>query len=263
MICAVLFWSCFYLTVAEQASYHLDVLTYNIADAGCDNCKIFAKVFSQQNKLGKIYSTDLGQLNKPQHNEFRRDEWDYFHVRAEDVGIIKCIELTSKSSNAIHINQVVISSTSHPQPTYMYNTAGKWLSTKSHHPSTLKLCTQGIEVYFITTKVSSTKKDSGSDSIHLRAIIEGEEASTRTGYFENAQLDDFEKGVQDTFVFRDLQSVHGVKCVTLIAAGSDKLTLEWIKVESSTQPTVTLYNKSLRSLSADKGEGSSSLKLCQ
>ena len=265
MFSVVLFLACFYLNGAEQVSYHLDILTYNIGDAGCDNCKIYAKVFSQKNKLGKVYSADLRQLDKPQHNEFRRDEWDFFHVRAEDVGIIECIELTSKSSNGIHINKVVISSTSHSLPTHMYNTAKKWLSTssKSNHVSKLRLCAQGVEVYYITTKVTTAKKDSGSDSIHLTAMIEGGEASTKTGYFEHARLDDFRKGALDTFVFRNLRGLHGVKCITLKAGGSDKLVLEWVKVESSTQPTVTFHNKALTALSSNKKEGTDSLKLCK
>jgi hypothetical protein len=265
MFITVIFLAFVSLNGAEQASYYLDFLTHNIRDAGCDDCKIYAKVYSRQNKLGKIHSADLGRLYKPQHNEFRTDEWDYFRIRAEDVGFIECIELTSKSSNAIHVSEVVISSTSHPQPTHMYNSAGKWLSTssKSNHVSKLKLCAHGVEVYFITTKVTTAKKDSGSDSIHLTAVIEGAEETTQTGYFEHARLDDFRKGAEDTFVFRDLQSVHGVKCITLRAQGSDKLTLEWIKVESSTQSTVTFYNKHLTSLSKDKGEGTSPLKFCK
>jgi hypothetical protein len=159
----------------------------------------------------------------------------------------------------------VISSTSHPQQTHIYNTDGKWLTTKSkpNHVSRLKLCAQGVEVYFITTKVTTRKKDSGTNSIHLTAVIEGEEASTYTGYFDHTGLDDFREGAEDTFVFRNLKSVHGVKCITLKVRGSDALTLEWVRVESSTQQTVTFYNRDLTSLSADRGEGTSSLRLCE
>ena len=262
MFQTVAFWICLYLASAERTSYNLDVLIYNQDDAGCNHCKIHAKVISQRNKLGRTYTASLGLLDKPQHNEFRRDEWDYFYVRAEDVGIVECVELTSKSSDAIRIQEVVITSISHPQPIHLYNTAGEWLSTKPNLASTIRLCSQGVEVYFITTRVTTRRDDAATDSIHLMAIIEGEESSTKTGFFGRARSDDFKKGAEDTFIFRDLQSVHGVKCITLNAGGKDKLILDWIKVESSTQPTVVFHNTNLKALSADKNEGTNSLRLC-
>ena len=264
MLRSILFLSCLYLSGAELATYYLEVLLHKIDDASCDNCKISAKVYSQEDKLGNVYSADLGQLDKPQQNDFRADEWDYFSTRAEDVGIIECIEFYAKSSDGILVSQVRIFSTSHSQPIHVYNTVGKWLSNKSikDHVPKLKLCSQGIETYFITTKVS-TKADAESSNIHLMAVIEGAEASTKTGYFKHARQNDFRRGTHDTFVFQNLKEVHGVKCITLKAGGGDCLILEWIKVESSTQPTVTFKNDKLTGLSIDRGEGTSSLKLCK
>ena len=262
MFVAALFWACLCMTTATHTSYHVDVLLFNSDNAGCDNCAIYAKVFSQRNKLGRTYSTSLGRLDKPQHNEFRKNEWDYFHVSANDIGIIQCVELTSNSRDGILVQEVVITTLSHPQPVHMYNTAGKWLSSQVNNGIPLRLCAQGIEVYFITTKVAR-KNDAASDRIHLRATLEGEESSTDTGYFNNAGSYDFKsQGALDTFTFRDLQSVHGVKCITLKAGASDKLILEWIKVESSTQPTVLFHNTEFTALSSDKRKGTDSLKLC-
>ena len=258
----VVLWSCIYLGATVRTTYNVEVLIYNQDNAGCDHCKIYGKVISQRNKLGDTQTASLGLLDKPQHNEFRRDHWDYFSVRAEDVGIIKCVELTSESKDGIRVQEVVISSTSHPQPTHLYNTAGKWMSTKSQDVRTIKLCSQGVEVYHISTKVSTKKSDSGTDRIHMTATIEGAESSTKTGFFNRPKIDDFRRGAVDTFVFRNLQSVHGVKCITLKAGGNDKLILDWIKVESSTQPTVVFHNTKLIALSTERKEGPSSLRLC-
>ncbi|KAL5265585.1 hypothetical protein ACHWQZ_G006341 [Mnemiopsis leidyi] len=262
MLFVVLLWARLCMTWATHTSYHVDVLLYNKDHAGCDNCVIYANVLSQRDKLGRTYSASLGRLDKPQHNEFRKNEWDYFHVKGNDIGIIQCIELISKSKDAILVQEVVVTSVSHPQPIHLYNTAGHWLSSQENNGLPLKLCAQGVEVYFISTKVAR-KNDAASDRIHLRAKIEGEETSTETGYFNNPRSYDFRsQNAEDTFVFRDLQSVHGVKCITLKAGGSDKLILEWIKVEPSTQPTVLFRNAGYTALSSDRNKGTNSLKLC-
>ncbi|KAL5256236.1 hypothetical protein ACHWQZ_G011455 [Mnemiopsis leidyi] len=262
MLRFVVLWTCLNVGAAVRTTYSLEVLVYNQDNAGCDHCKIYGKVISQRNKLGQTQTASLGLLDKPQHNEFRRDGLDYFSIRADDVGIIECLELTSHSKDGIRIQEVVISSTSHPQPTHLYNTAGKWISTKSQDVRTIRLCSQGVEVYHITTKVTTRKSDSGTDSIHMTATIEGEESSTKTGLFNRSKLDDFRKGAEDTFIFRNLQGVHGVKCINLKVGGKDKLILDWIKVESSTQRTVVFHNTKLTALSADGKEGVSSLRLC-
>lgn len=61
-------------------------------------------------------------------------------------------------------------------------------------------------------------------------------------------------------MFRDLKDVGGVKCITLTVAGDDMLLMDWVKVESTSQQTVTFYNKV--KLSSDRSEGSSKLRLC-
>ena len=58
------FFSYFYMATAViETSHNVDVLIYYQDYAGSDNCKMYANVIFQRNKLGNTYSATLGLLD--------------------------------------------------------------------------------------------------------------------------------------------------------------------------------------------------------
>lgn len=149
------------LTASSLVTYHLEAFTTNRENADAD-ASIYAKVFSVRNKLGNIRSHNLGKLDNTHLDDFTKNHMDVFTKYGEDVGDIECVELRTSSDDAWHISYLTVHSDTRPMPVTMYNTASTWLSTDgSEGRSTLKLCSQGIETYYVTTK-TSTKEHAGN-----------------------------------------------------------------------------------------------------
>lgn len=223
-------------------------------------------------KAGKK-SVNLGDLPNAGSN-FNQGKLATFTISSDvDVGTVKkvCATLTARNSNAWKVNTVIVSS-SNMGEWHLYNVDDIWLSTDtSEGVAKLKLCSQGIATYRVTTK-TATAKHSGSDNIHAKITLfnKKESKNSTSGFLDNPDLDDFESGAVDTFTVPNLRLYPAVRCLVMTADADDAWLIEWIKVkktfplppDGSDPPEFTFTNTAGDWLSSDTTEGKDKYKLC-
>ena len=245
---------------ALSAHYSLDVATGYKKDDGTDGN--FVAVL--QGGKGEV---DFGVLDNPHRDDFKRGAVDHFEGPAEsdDIGQIKCVEFTAKSSDMWNVDYVIVSGGPKGRKVYLYNSEGTILSTDSSEGvDQLTLCRQGWMEYTVEV---TTAKDAwaDTDSIHARVSFAsaGNKGNVSSAILDNKGVDDFKKGATDTFTIHDLKWIGNIGCMVLTAEEDDAWLFDTLKVSYADERfSKTFTNKDKVWLSSDKSEGVNRLELC-
>ena len=213
---------------------------------------------------GRNGHVDFHLIDNANIDDFKLGAVDHFDLPDDsmDVGVIECVEFTTRSDDLWMVDYVVV--TGGPRPTYLYNTEGTILSTDpTEGVPQLELCRQGFMTY--TVEVTTAKeKWADTDSIHARLTMNsaGNKGNISSAILDNKGHDDFKLGATDTFTLHDLKWIGDLGCIVLTAEGDDKWLFETITVTYGRNRSKTFTNTDKVWLSTDKSEGVNKLELC-
>jgi len=246
------------LVLASHAElYTLEVYTANRDWADTDSTIFVSIVGSKGESSGH-------KLDKAWHNDFQKGKVDTYSIHVEDnIGNLKCIRFTTADFDAWLVEKVIVTPEG-DRDYYFYNVDGTLLSSDpaDNAESSLKLCSQGTETYYITTK-TSTENNAWTDNIWAKMTITGAKGTTQTGYLDNRGSNDFMKGEDDTFTFPGMKFVGKIKCIELEVEGNDMWKFDYIEIHCDRyrSPFYFQNDKNIW-LSSNIQEGENSIKIC-
>ena len=218
-----------------------------------------------------VYMTVIGTqgnlaVGKIHKSAFKRGRTGRFSVyQAKNIGEIKCVRLSTPARDSLLLDYITVTPEYGTQ-NYFYNTQGAVLNgdpRKHGGVSSLQMCKQGVETYYITTR-TSTESRSQTNKLHLRMKLIGMTGNTTTtGILDNEGRNDFKRGNDDTFVVPGMKMVGMIRCIELYAEGSDKWKFDYIEVHCDNyRSAYTFHNNRNIWISNDSREGEDVFKLC-
>ena len=214
--------------------------------------------------IGKKRSSSAFLLDKSWHNDFQKGAVDTYSINVEEtLGTVQCIRLTTPDHDAWMVDKVVVTPEGGDKA-YFYNVDATQLSADPNDKgeSSLELCEQGTETYYITIR-TSTEAHAGTDQIWPRITLTGVKGTTQTGFLDNRDHDDFRKGGEDTFTVPGMKFVGKVRCVEVEVGGEDAWKFDYLEVHCDRYRSPWYFqNEDGVWMSTDEQEGEEYLKLC-
>jgi len=247
------------LSETAAVTYTVQTRTSYIKWSGTDN------IDATLSLTGTDGSVELGILDNVDINDLEEAATDTFTFESDvDIGDFRCAQFDVGDDDAWLMDWISVSVGS-AEARYIYNENTTWLSSDpTEGVDELNLCVAGSETYYIVIETANHTW-AGSDKIHLKVAIEGSKGTSRTGFLDNPDKDDFIIGENDVFIVPDLALAGKVQCLTLTALGDDLLIFDWIVVfslKSHKLPPRVFWNEDETRLSSDLTEGVSEMRVC-
>ena len=239
------------------ARYELDVVTGSKANDGTDGS-------FEGTLIGSKGRVNFGVLDNAGVNDFQLGAVDNFKApdSSSNVGKIECVEIAALSDDAWMVDYIIVHDKASNSKTYVYNTEGEYLSSDTGEgKDKMQFCKQGDATYKLEITTADVK-NAGTNTIHARVTMssKGKKGSTTTGFLDNKEINDFERGAVDTFVLHNLKNVGWVGCISITVEGDDAWLFETITVKRE-KMSRTFENKDRVWLSSDLKEASKTDKL--
>ena len=210
------------------ARYELDVLTGSRDNDDTDGS-------FEATLIGNKGRINFGVLDNAGVNDFQLGAMDNFKAPDDsiNVGKIECVEIAALSDDAWMVDYIIVHDKASNSKTYLYNAEGEYLSSDTEEgKDNMQFCKQGDATYKLEITTADVK-NAGTNNIHARVTVssKGNKGSTTTGFLDNKEINDFERGAVDTFVLRNLKNVGSVGCVSIKVEGDDAWIFETITVK--------------------------------
>jgi len=248
---------------AAATDYTVVVRTASVQWAGTDDIEI---TLTLEGKGGNTVTH--GYLDNVGVDDFQSGATDTFTFSDDiNIGTLKFVNITVGSDDGWKLDWLSVE-TDKKEARYVYNTESLWMSSDSDDGdgaavAEMDLQVAGSETYYLVIETAN-KTDAGSDSIHVKAIIHGT-ADAKTGYLDNADVDDFVAGENDVFIVPGMVPAGKLQCLTLFCEGDDAWSFDWVVVFSvksySQSPRVFWNNGTV--LSSDDSEGVKEYYVCR